>query len=52
MGEALEKASLAKAASYQLAVLGSDVRNKALANMAARLVEHTADIMAANDADM
>lgn len=52
MGEALEKASLAKAASYQLAVLGSDVRNKALANMAARLVEHTADIMAANGADM
>ena len=52
MGEALEKASLAKAASYQLAVLGSDVRNKALAIMAARLVEHTADIMAANGADM
>lgn len=52
MGEALEKASLAKAASYQLAVLGSDVRNKALANMAARLVEHTADVMAANGADM
>ena len=52
MGEALEKASLAKAASYQLAVLGSDVRNKALANMATRLVEHTADIMAANGADM
>ena len=52
MGEALEKASLAKAASYQLAVLGSDVRNKALANMAARLVEHAADVMAANGADM
>ena len=52
MGEALEKATLAKQASYELQVTGSAQRNAALAAMAEALEENAAAILAANGADM
>lgn len=52
MGEALEKAKKARIASRELAQTSSQQRCSALNKMADALVEHAAQIIAANDADM
>lgn len=50
--EILELAQRAKKASAELAVSSTEVRNDALNKMADALIEHTADIIAANGKDM
>lgn len=52
MSEALEKAQLAKAASYKLANASSDLKNKALEAMAKALEKDASKILSANKYDV
>ena len=52
MSELHDIAKVARDASYIMASLGSDVKNKALANVAARLKESKDEIFAANKIDL
>ena len=52
MGELQQKGKLAKDASYQLAIMTTEQKNKALLEMADALEQATSDIIAANAEDM
>lgn len=52
LSEVRSKAGLAKQAATQLALLTTDVKNQALAAMAAALIEREQDIMTANHVDL